>query len=247
MTIFYSLASVTVISLISLVSVFALAFKEERLKKVSLLLVSFAVGGLFGDAFIHLLPESFQRLGFGLETSLLIILGIFVFFSLERFLRWRHCHEADCPKHGQVVATVNLIGDAAHNLIDGMVIAASFLVSPALGLATTLAVVFHEIPHEIGNFGILVHYGLTPKKALLLNFLSGLVAILGALIVLIIGSRSQGFSLWLLPVTAGGFIYIAGSDLLPGLHEETKLSTSLWQIFFILLGLSLMASLKLFA
>ena len=236
---FYSLISVVIVSLISLIGVFTLSLKTEKIKKASLFLVSFATGSLFGDAIIHLLPETFKDLGFGLLPSLLIVSGILLFFILERFLRWRHCHEIDCPEH-KTVASIILVGDAAHNLIDGMVIAASFLASIPLGLATTIAVVFHEIPNEIGEFGVLIHSGFSAKRALLLNFLSGLTAIFGAVIVLMIGSRISDFSLYLLPVTAGGFLYIAGSDLLPELHHEVRLKSSLAQLFFIILGIGIM-------
>ncbi|MDP2930182.1 MAG: ZIP family metal transporter [bacterium] len=241
----YSLVSIVIVSLISLIGVFTLSFGIEKIKKASLFLVSFAVGGLFGNAIIHLLPETFKEMGFGLLPSLLIILGILLFFVLERFLRWRHCHEIDCPDHKEAFASMILIGDAVHNLIDGMIIAASFLASIPLGLATTIAVVFHEIPNEIGEFGVLIHSGFSAKKALLFNFLSGLTAILGAVIVLIIGSRISDFSLFLLPITAGGFLYIAGSDLLPELHHEVKLSTSLWQMVLIILGIGIMAGLAI--
>lgn len=242
----YSLVSVTVISLISLIGVLALAFREEKIKKVSLFLVSFAVGGLFGDALIHLLPESFEKLGLNLGTSLLIILGILLFFVLEKFLKWQHCHEIDCPDHARSFASMSLIGDAVHNLIDGLLVAASFTVSLPVGLATTLAVIFHEIPQELGNFGILIHSGLSVRKALFFNFLTALTAILGAVMTLVIGSRIQGFSLILLPITAGGFLYVAGSDLLPELHRELKISTSLGQMILMLAGVGLMALLTIF-
>jgi len=243
---FYTLISVIIISLISLIGVFSLSFEIEKIKKVSLLLVSFAVGGLFGDAIIHLLPETFKEMGFGLLPSLLILSGILLFFVLERFLRWQHCHEIDCPDHRKDVANIILIGDAVHNMIDGMIIAASFLTNIPLGLATTIAVIFHEIPSEIGEFGVLIHSGFSAKKALLFNFLSGLTAILGAIIVLVLGPRINDFSLFLLPITAGGFLYIAGSDLLPELHHDVKLSTSLWQMILIISGISIMALLTLF-
>lgn len=236
----YSLIGVSIVSLISLIGVFALGLKEETIKRVSLFLVSLAVGGLLGDALLHLLPESWRRLGFTPSTSLLVITGLLLFFVLERFLRWQHCHEPGCEKHSQTFATINLIGDASHNFIDGAVIAASFLVSPALGLGTTLAVILHEIPHEIGNFGVLIHAGFSAKKALFFNFLTALFAVLGTLVALAVSSQTEAFSLALLPVTAGGFLYVAAADLVPELHRETKLGRSLWQFFFILLGLSLM-------
>lgn len=237
----YTVISVVIVSAISLIAVFFLSVSETTLKKLLLFLVSFAVGGLFGDAFIHLLPESFEQLGFGLITSGLILAGILIFFVLEKFIHWRHCHNIDYEEHTHPMVAVNLIGDGVHNLIDGMLIAASYLVSIPLGFTTTIAVVLHEIPHEIGNFGILVHGGLPVKKALLYNFCSALAAILGALLTLIIGPQVKGFSEILLPITAGGFIYVAGSDLIPELKHEVQISHSVLQLIAILFGISLMA------
>ncbi len=242
---FYSLISVTIVSLISLIGVFTLSWKPERLKKISLFLVSFAVGGLFGDAIIHLLPESFEKLGNNILTSLLVIFGIIVFFSLEKFLRWRHCHFPDCDVHLPSVAAMSLTGDAVHNFIDGLLVAASYAVSFQIGLATTLAVIFHEIPQEIGNFGVLVHSGYSVKKALFFNFLSALTAILGAITALVLGFWQEFFASYLLPLTAGGFLYLAGSDLLPELHHDVRPKSSLIQLFLIILGITIMALLTL--
>jgi zinc and cadmium transporter len=183
-------------------------------------LISFAIGALAGDAFIHLIPEAFAELGPGLSTSLLIILGMVIFFSVERFIRWRHCHLPISEHHVHPVATLNIVGDAVHNLIDGIIIGASYLISFPIGLTTTLAVVLHEIPQEIGDFGILIHAGFTTKKALVFNFASALTAILGALLALIIGPHLETFSLVMLPITAGGFIYIAASDLIPEVQKD---------------------------
>ena len=237
----YTLVSVALVSAVSLIGVFSLSLDQERLKKILLFLVSFAVGGLFGDAFIHLLPQSFEKLGANLSTSLFIVAGIFIFFVLEKFIRWRHCHIPTSEDHPHPVVTMNLVGDGVHNLIDGMLIGASYCVSIPIGIATTLAVVLHEIPQEIGDFGVLVHGGLSVKKALTFNFLSALTAILGALISLVIGPHSTDYSLSLLPITAGGFIYIAGSDLIPELQHEVKLSNSIGQFIFLILGIGIMA------
>jgi len=243
----YSLVSVIAVSLISLIGVFTLALKRDTLSKILLFLVSFAVGGLFGDTFIHLLPEAFTKLGANLTTSLYIIAGILIFFILEKFIRWRHCHVPSSEGHLHPVVTLNLIGDGVHNLIDGMIIAASFSVSIPIGVATTLAVILHEIPQEIGDFGVLVHGGLPVKKALFFNFLSAITAILGALISLIIGPYIKGYTVSIIPITAGGFLYIAGSDLIPELHEgfDIKISTAVWQFVFIVLGVLVMALLAL--
>lgn len=217
----------------------------DRLRNITLFLVSFAVGALLGDAFIHLLPESFEQLGTSSVTSLYVILGILLFFVLEKFLRWRHCHIPTSKQHVHPLATMNLVGDGIHNLIDGMLVGASYMVSFPIGLTTTLAVFLHEIPQELGDFGVLVHGGLTVKRALIFNLLSALIAVLGAVVSIVAGSQVQDFSLSLLPVTAGGFLYIAGSDLIPELHHEVKASTSLWQLILIVLGVAIMALLLL--
>jgi len=242
----YSLISVIIVSLISLVGVLTLSWNKDKLNSMLKYLVSFAVGGLFGDAFIHLLPQSFQALGAGLATSLYIVVGLLLFFVLEKFLRWRHCHHVTTDSHVHPVVTMNLVSDGVHNFIDGMIIAASYMVSVPLGLATTLAVIFHELPQEIGDFGVLIFGGLSVKKALIYNFISSSFAVFGALISLCIGPFVTEFTYILLPITAGGFIYIAGSDLIPELHEhstECKMSASdsIWQFAMIVLGVSIMA------
>jgi zinc and cadmium transporter len=235
----YTLVSVFGVSLISLLGIVFL-LNKKFFRKASLFLVSFAVGALFGDAFIHLLPESFEKISSKLAVSILTMVGVLSFFVLEKFVRWRHCHIPSSREHVHPFVTMNLLGDTIHNLIDGMLIGASFLVSFPIGITTTVAIALHEIPQEIGDFSVFLHGGLSPKKALLFNFLSALAAVLGAVGALIIGLRVQGFGLALLPVTAGGFLYIAGSDLIPELHHETKISTSLGQLISIMLGIGIM-------
>jgi len=241
----YVLVSISIVSLISLIGVFTLSFSNQFLKKILLYLVSFAVGGLFGDALIHLIPESFEAIPNTPVASFLILGGILIFFILEKFLRWQHCHIPASKEHAHPVATLNIVGDSFHNLIDGMLIAASFMVSVPIGITTTIAVILHEIPQEIGQFGILVHSGVTVRRALLLNFLSALAAFVGAFIVLLIGSQAADLSIYLLPITAGGFLYIAGSDLIPELHHghEVSAKAALGQFLCIILGISLMAAL----
>lgn len=241
----YSLASVLLVSIIPLAAILTIKLRPESLKKITLFLVSFAVGGLFGDAFIHLLPEAFASLGGGLKTSLFVITGILLFFVLEKFLRWRHCHIPTSQNHPHPMVTMNAIGDTVHNLIDGMLIGASFLVGTPLGISTALAVIAHEIPQEIGDFGVLIHGGLTPKKAVLVNLASAALAFLGVFISLTFGSQVQGYTAALVPITAGGFIYLAGSDLIPALHDNCETKESLGQFFFICLGVGVMAALTL--
>jgi zinc and cadmium transporter len=176
-------------------------------------------------------------------VALYILLGIMIFFLLEKFLRWRHCHLSEDEEHVHPVVTMNLVGDGVHNMIDGMVIGASYLVSIPLGLTTTLAIVLHEIPQEMGDFGVLIHGGLSVKKALAFNFLSALTAIIGTILSLTIGPHVQGYTVALVPITAGGFIYIAGSDLLPELQHDVKVGRSLLQFAMILVGIGIMAAL----
>ena len=252
----YALASVVIVSAVSLVGVFTLSLRRERLHRLTVVLVSFAVGALLGDALIHLLPQAFGELGLTLRISLFVLLGMLIFFVLEKFLRWRHCHDADCAWHmgdavkgekGRVhpVVIMNLIGDGVHNCIDGMVIAASYLVSVPLGVATTVAVVGHEIPQEIGDFGVLVHGGLSVRRALAFNFLSALAAVVGAVLSLVIGPHVKEYAQYLVPLTAGGFLYIAGSDLIPELHHDVGLRKSLVQLAAVLAGVGVMVLLKL--
>ena len=247
----YSLISVFLVSVISLIGITTISLGMDRLKKILLFMVSFAVGALFGDAFIHLLPEAYKKIPSDAVTSLLIIAGILVFFVLEKFICWRHCHlpapgeDHASDENPKPVVYMNLIGDGLHNTIDGIIIGASYAVSVPIGFATTIAVILHEIPQEIGDFGILLHGGLTRKRALFLNFLCATLAILGCLLALIVGPKIKGFSLYVIPFTAGGFIYIAGSDLIPELNKETRLSKSLPQLVSMMLGVLVMALLLL--
>ncbi len=203
-------------------------------------MVSLAVGGLFGDAFIHLLPESFERLGNKLQASLLVLAGIFAFFVLEKFLLWRHQHVLTSDHSIHPVGYMNLLADGAHNFIDGVIIGASYAINLQVGVATTVAVIFHEIPHELGNFFVLLYAGFTKREALFFNFLSALFAILGTVASLLVGSRVADFSGMVLPLAAGGFIYIAGCDLMPELNKETTLGKSLVQLLAIGMGVGLM-------
>lgn len=235
----YAILSVIIISLISLIGVFTLSIKKEYLNKILILFVSFSVGALLGDSFIHLLPEAYKTLS-SLQVAVFLLLGILLFFILEKYIHWTHCHEQISKNHIHPFAYINFVGDGLHNFIDGMIIASSFLVSIPLGIATSIAVILHEIPQEIGDFGILIYSGIKPKKALFFNFLSGLTSLIGAALVLIIGAANETFSQILVPITAGGFLYLALSDLTPELHKHTEIKNSLLQIVSILLGIGVM-------
>ena len=236
------MGAVILVSLISLIGVIAISVSQERLKKTLLFLVSLSAGGLLGGAFIHLLPEAFETCGNELRLSLYILLGMVIFFILEKILYWRHCHVPTSEDHPHPFAYTNLIGDGLHNLIDGMIIAGGFLISIPVGIVTTIAVFLHEIPQEIGDFGVLLHAGFSRKKALITNFLTALTAVLGAIIILILGERFELEKVlqFVIPLTIGGFIYIATADLIPELKKETNLGKSLVQLLFFLLGIGLM-------
>ncbi|MDP2918816.1 MAG: ZIP family metal transporter [Dehalococcoidia bacterium] len=243
---FWTLGSVALVSVLSVIGIIFLAYDRVRLQKILLFLVSFAIGGLAGDAFIHLIPQSLE-LNPSPSTSLLIISGMLLFFTMEKFIRWRHCHIPTSENHVHPVAVLNLIGDGIHNFIDGILIGASYLVSIPIGITTTLAVVLHEIPQEIGDFGVLVHAGFTVRKALFYNFLSALTAVAGGSLAIWIGPQVTAFSTIVLPIAAGGFIYIAGSDLIPELQQSCeRLHISFLQLASILLGIALMFLFVLF-
>jgi zinc and cadmium transporter len=243
---FLSLGSVIVVSLISLIGILTFSINTKKLESALLYFVSFAAGALLGDAFLHLLPEITEQAGFTLAISGSLLFGIALSFVIEKFIHWRHCHLPTTTEHPHPYALMNLFGDAVHNFIDGLIIAASYLVSIPIGIATTLAVIFHEIPQEIGDFGVLLHGGYSKKKALILNFVTALTAVVGAVAALLLSSAAEGLVPFLIPFAAGGFIYIAGSDLIPELHKEPKKwKKSLLELVFLILGMLVMAALLL--
>ena len=253
-----ALIAVLIVSLISLAGLVALGMNTALLKKCLPFLVSLAVGALFGDALIHLIPHALEEIPGDVTVPFYVLLGIVIFFTLEKFLRWQHTHalpgelEVDLAHGGhdhddhpvKPVGPIVLIGDGLHNLLDGIIIGASFLISPEVGIATTIAIALHEIPQEIGDFAILLHAGYSKKKALLFNFVSALLAVVGLVLVFLL-SDVEHLTPILSAVAAGGFIYIAGSDLVPELHEESSTSQSVQQLIAILLGIGLMFALVL--
>ncbi|MFB0562834.1 MAG: ZIP family metal transporter [Candidatus Lokiarchaeia archaeon] len=246
-TLTFIIASTLIVSLLSLIGIITLAFNKSFLDKILFFLIAFAAGALMGGAFFHILPESVEHIE-PLNFSILLIVGFATFFLLERFIYWRHCHEGVCDVHP--FTYLNLFGDGIHNLIDGVLIAASYMLDINLGIVITLAVIAHEIPQEIGDFGILVYGGFERFKALGYNLLTALTAVGGALITYFVfqGSVISGGYTWfvyaVLPFAAGGFIYIASSDLVPELHKEQNLKRSLASIASFLLGIILLLVVK---
>lgn len=215
------------VSLISLIGIFSLLFREGWFNKILILLIGFSAGGLIGGAFLHLLPEALEQ-GEAQAIFPYLILGFIAFFILEKYLHWRHCHEGVCTVHA--FTYLNLIGDGIHNFSDGLVIGASFLVSIRFGIITALVIILHEIPQEIGDFGVLVYGGFSKLKALYYNFVIALTCILGTVIGYFISANMHNFSSFLLPFTAGGFIYIAACDLIPEIHKESSLKRSTFSL-----------------
>jgi zinc and cadmium transporter len=239
-------ASIAIVSIISLIGIFGLLLKEKILKQFLLLTVSFSAGAILGDVFIHLIPKIIESNGFKTQTAFTVLFGIFFFFFVEKMIKWHHCHniEGNC-KEIHSFTYMNLLGDAIHNFVDGLVIAASFIASIPIGIATTIAVALHEIPQEIGDFGILIHGGFSKIKAIKLNFATSLTSFFGGITGLWFLQFFENFEPIILAFTVGSFIYIAGSDLIPELHKETRLKTSILQLITFVLGIAIMALLLL--
>lgn len=206
-------------------------------------LIGFSAGGLIGGAFLHLLPEALEEASSRIIFPYLI-LGFIFFFVLEKYLHWRHCHKGICDIHA--FTYLSLIGDGIHNFTDGLVIGTSFIISLHFGIITTLVIIFHEIPQEIGDFGVLVYGGFSKFKALYCNFIIALTCVLGTIVGYFTSANITNFSVFLLPFTAGGFIYIAACDLIPELHKQPDLKNSaqamlafICGVLFILLARSL--------
>jgi zinc and cadmium transporter len=234
-----------------LVGIYALSLKEKTLHSILLVLVAFSAGSILGAAYFDLLPEA---LGLFEEESVVFIyitFGFVLFFFLERFIYWYHGHGHETDISAKTAdrasnkgfAYLNLIGDGIHNFVDGMVIAASFLLGFSVGLATTVAVIFHELPQEMGDYGILVYAGFKRKRALLLNFVVALVVILGGISAVFFIETVEALSGLLIAFSAGGFIYLAASELIPELHEEKSFKKSVVQFVMFILGISLVWSL----
>jgi zinc and cadmium transporter len=225
-------------SVFALVGGIILLAKENLARKISLYFVSFAIGALLGAAFFDLLPEAIEKSGGDGNIFLFTLLGIIVLFVFEKFLRWYHCHDAEtCEIH--TFSSAVLFGDAVHNFIDGVIIALSFSLGTPVGIAATVAIFFHEVPQEIGDFGVLLHAGYTKSKVLLYNILTALTTPLGA----IAGYFALPFFSNAVPVlTAFGggiFIYIAVSDLMPEVHRKSQ-PKEFAHFFLIILGLVLL-------
>ena len=190
-----------------------------------------------GGAFFHLLPEAIEE---SHETNIfpIVLTGFIAFFIIEKVLHWHHCHKGDPHKH--TFHYMNLIGDSAHNFVDGLIIAASFVVSIPLGVATSIAIAAHEIPQEIGDFGVLLYGGFEKKKALILNFIAAAFIIIGGITGFLISEMVEDSTVFLLSFAAGGFIYIAATDLIPEIRKETDIRKSILVFEVFIVGVLIM-------
>lgn len=228
----YILPSVIIISLASLIGIFFLGKNKKFFNKFIMILVAFASGAMLGTSFFDLIPESFENLG----NFNFVIIGLIIFFVLESLIHWHHSHRENCEKCFHPVVYLNILGDGLHNFLDGIIIAASFLVNIPTGVAVSIAILLHEIPQEIGDFAVLVHGGLSKTKALLFNFLSATLAILGAIFGYLFLTTLENIIPYVIAIAAGSFIYIAVSDLFPELHKENNYLKIILQILFLVLG-----------
>ena len=228
-------------SLIAFAGVITFWCKEKTLHSVIFILVAFSAGTLLGGAFLHLTAESLEVMEANF-VFLLVLGGFSVFFLMEKFLYWHHCHEGKCDVHPYTYLI--LFGDGIHNFVDGLIIAASFFVNPAFGFITTMMIIAHEVPQELGDFGVLVHGGMKKRQALLYNFASQMSSIIGGAVGFLIGGLA-GLNQLLLPFAAGGFIYIAASDLIPELHKEVEKKKSILVFLMFIIGILFMMGIKI--
>ena len=238
----YILISTIMITFIAFIGIFTLSINENILKKIVLVLVSLSAGALMGGAFLHLIPESIE-VASGSNIFIIVLIGFIIFFIIEKILHWRHCHDGKCDVH--TFHYMNLIGDSIHNFIDGLIIAAGFMVSIPLGFTTTIAIVAHEIPQEIGDFGVLIYGGFEKKKALILNFLVAFTIVIGGFVGYLLSNIIENYVFILLSFAAGGFIYIAATDLIPEIKKEVDIRKSIFTMLIFILGIVFMWIIKI--
>lgn len=236
MTFVYAVLSVFGVSLLSLLGAILIALQRKTLERIITFSLAFSSGVLLGSTFFELLPEGAELFPDG--VFLWTLIGFISFFCLEKVIQWHHHVEGRHIHEEKPLAYLTLLGDGIHNFADGAVIAASYLVSVPLGVTTTLAIIAHEVPHELSDFLILIHGGFSNKRALFFNFLSATTAIVGTVLVLVISSRFADLERYLVPFAAGNFLYIAASDLVPELLTKRHGTTSIIQVVTLLLGIS---------
>ena len=238
----YILIATFLLSFFALLGVFSLAWRKKSGGQVLLFFVSLSAGTLMGGAFLHLMPEGIEKLS--PERFFIMVLASFIlFYFIEKILHWRHCHEGECEVHS--FGYMSLIGDSIHNFIDGLIIAATFLVDVRLGITTAIAIGFHEIPQEIGDFAVLLYAGVKKSRALFLNFLVALTIVIGGVVGYFLARWNENIVAYFLPLAAGGFLYVSTSDLIPEIRKEKDVKKSLISFGVFLMGLGIMYLAKL--
>ncbi len=249
MAFLYSILASILVSAISLIWIFFIILKHNKiLEKWLIYLVWFSTWAMLWDVFIHLLPEAFEQTNNISLISIFVLIWILSFFVIEKFIHWRHCHNSECSEHNEIQShlwKMNLIWDFFHNFIDWIIIAWAFIIDVKVWIATTIAIILHEIPQEIWDFWVLLHAWYTKKKALLLNFASGLASVIWVLLTFAISSKVDNLTTFLVPFAAWSFIYIAWTDLIPELHKHNTTKKSIFQFIAILIWIAIMFSLLL--
>lgn len=217
-----ALVSIVVVSLLGLAGGLLLLWKEALARRVSHFLVSFGAGALIGIIFFDLLPEALEGVEHVEEVLRVVFAGFLLFYLIEKSVSWYHCHHHEAVT--RVPRYLIVLGDFIHNMIDGILIAATFLVDVRLGFIAAVGVLLHELPQEVGDFGILLHSGLSRAKVIAYNLLSSAGALVGAILVLVFGAAAQQVSPLLLALVAGNFLYIAAVDLIPSTHHHENTS-----------------------
>jgi len=245
-TLIYIFGGILLCSALSVTGMLLFSIRHAWIEKSMLYVISFSTGALLGDVFLHMLPEMVEESTFLNQAWFLILGGVIASFILEKFIHWHHCHAMpDAEHHHHPVGIMSLVGDTLHNVIDGMLIAGAFMADTTLGIATTTAVIFHEIPQEISDYALLIYSGFSKGKALLFNAITTLSALIGAGLVIAFSNSIPNLEMYLIPLTAGNFLYIAGSDLIPELHKETAAKRSAGQLIWMLAGIGFMAALTM--
>lgn len=216
-----------------------IVFKVVKKREHMLYLVGFAAGSMLAAVFFDLLPEAMELAGNAATPLAYVLYGIVIFYCLEKLFLWQHCHR---HAHGEVCevhvgSRMVIVGDSMHNFLDGVAIAAAFLVNVPLGVVTALAVFVHEIPQEVGDVGVLLHDGFSRKQALVWNLVSAALCVVGAIVAYFLMSAFRAIEVYLVAIAAGGFIYVATSDLLPEIHREMKKKDIFAHTFVFLLGI----------
>lgn len=235
MTLIYIILATFSITLCVLVGALIIFLNHKNISKISLYLVALSAGSLMGAAYLHLLPEALESLDAHVMFGTVLV-SFVSFYILEKVIHWKHCHNMECTTHS--FGYINLVGDSIHNFIDGVIIAGAFIAGPAVGITATIAIAIHEVPQEIGDYGVLIHSGFNKRKALLLNYLTALTVVLGGVVGYFAFNRLEHVIPYLLPIAAGGFIYLSASDLIPELKKEKSFKTSVATFAIFILGIT---------